>query len=483
MLPDSTEHAASPCASCANVDRRRFLTSASVLSLGALATAACGDGVFSGPESVPAFPGSPFTFDPRNVAALQTVGGRTVVQQGTFAPVLIERTGTARYRALSLSCPHRGTIVNVDSSGFLCPNHGARFANDGTWLTGQATADLQPVGVRVNTDGTLTVGGTPLPPALGLSATSLVFATTTTGSSPAAQTVVISNAGDGTLSGLQVSLAYAPNQRSGWLTVQLDQATAPATLTLGAQKGTLTAGTYSATVTISAPGVTNGAQTLSVSFVVQDPASPASLLLSSSSIAFNGVANSTPAAQTVQCTNAGGGSISGLAATVAYGAGASGWLSATLNGTSAPATLTLRPTLGTLPVGSYTATVTVSAPGITARAIAVTLTVSPAGLLVTIANWPALANVGGVAGSVGNVNGGPVAVVRTSATSFSAFSMVCPHAGTTINVVNGTSFRCPNHGALFNSAGDLLPNSPQRTDNLRRLTVSYTPGASTLVVS
>ena len=111
-----------------------------------------------------------------------------------------------------------------------------------------------------------------------------------------------------------------------------------------------------------------------------------------------------------------------------------------------------------------------------------TLTVTTTGLQVTISAWPALASVGGVAGSVGNVNGGPVAVVRLSATSFAAFSMRCPHAGTTINVVNGASFRCPNHGALFNGAG-VWQTSPQRAENLTSLTVIYTPGAATLTVT
>lgn len=483
MSPDTPAPTPSPCDSCARVDRRQFLTSASVLSLGALATAGCGDGVFSGPESIPAFPGAPFSFDPRTVTALQSVGGRTVVQQGTMTPVLVERTGPSQYRALALACPHRGTIVNVDGGGFLCPNHGARFAADGTWLSGQPTADLAPVGVRVNPDGTLTIGGAPLPPALALAVSSVTFVTTTTGANPAAQTVAVSNAGGGTLGGLQVSLAYASNQRTGWLTVQLDQAATPAVLTVGVQKGTLAAGAYNATVTISAPGASNGAQTLAVGFAVQDPVSPPSLLLSSSVIAFSAVTGATPSAQAVQCTNAGGGTLSGLAVQVAYGAGATGWLSATLNATTAPTALTLRPTVGTLAAGTYSATVTVSATGVPSRTVSVSYTVSPAGLVVNIAAWPALATVGGVAGSVGNVNGGPVAVVRTSATSFSAFSMVCPHAGTTINVVNGVSFRCPNHGALFNNAGNNLPNSPQRTNDLTRLTVSYSPGAPTLVVS
>lgn len=480
QLPESIPAA---CAGCARPDRRQFLASASVLSLGALATAACGDGVFSGPEVIPPFPSTAFTIDPRTVTALQQVGGRTVVQSGTGAPVLVERLGAAQYRALSLVCPHRGTIVDVQSSGFVCPNHGARFAADGTWLSGQETVDLAPVAVRVNTDGTLTVGGSPPPPAIGLSRASAVFTTTVTGSNPPGQTIEISNTGGGTLGGLQVGLAYEANQRSGWLSVQLNQATAPALLTLGATKGTLPAGIYNATVTVSALGATNGAQSIAVSLLVQDPASSAAIQLSAPNLAFAAPLGSSPSPQTVQVSNAGGGNIVGLSVQVAFGAGASAWLTASLNQTTAPATLTVLPASAQLAPGSYSATITISATGLPARTLPVTLTVTPGGLLVNISAWPALANVGGVAGPVGNVNGGPVAVVRSSATSFSAFSMVCPHAGTTIGVVNGTSFRCPNHGALFNASGNLLPNSPQRTEDLTRLTVTYTPGASTLSVT
>lgn len=439
--------------------------------------------MFSGPETIPAFPTASFSFDPRTVAALQQVGGRTVVQNGTTAPVLVERIGASRYRALSLACPHRGTIVDVSGDGFLCPNHGARFAADGTWLSGQATVDLAPVGVRLNPDGTLTIGGAPPPPSLSLSGASAVFTTTVTGNSPAGQTIQITNSGGGSLGALQVGLAYSANQRSGWLSVQLDQAAAPALLTIAATKGSLPAGVYNATITVNAPSASNGAQTIAVSFIIQDPASLPAMQLSTTSVAFSAPLGSTASGQLVQISNSGGGSLVGLTAQVAYGAGATGWLTATLNQTTAPATLTLRQTASQLAPGTYTATVSVGATGLPARTIAVTLTVTPGGLLVNIAAYPALANVGGVAGSVGTVNGGPVAVVRTSETSFSAFSMVCPHAGTTINVINGASFRCPNHGALFNAAGTLLPNSPQRTENLTRLTVIFTPGASTLTIT
>jgi len=471
----------SPCGGCHRLDRRQFLASASVLSLGALVSG-CGDGIISAPEQVLDTVPAPFRFDPATVPELAPIGGRTVVVSGTSAPVLVERVGSAQFRALSLVCPHRGTIVEVASSGLRCPNHHAVFANDGTWLSGQPTAGLTALDVRRNSDGSLMIGGTLTPPVLSINRSAVVFLTTLAGTAPAPQTVAISNDGGGMLGGLAVSLSYTSGQRTGWLSLSLSEASAPAVLTLSAQRGSLPIGTYSATVTISGAGVSNGAQTLSVSLLVQDPTTPAALQLSSSSLAFAAPIGSTPAAQVVQCNNSGGGSLAGLAATIAYSTGGTGWLTATLNQTTAPASLTVRPAVGMLAAGSYSATITVSASGVASRTITVSLTVTAAGLVVTLAAWPALANVGGVAGSVGNVNGGPVAVTRLSATSFAAFSMRCPHAGTTINVINGTSFRCPNHGAQFNSAG-VWQSSPQRAENLTALTVTYTPGATTLTVT
>lgn len=478
--PGATQHA---CAGCAGVDRREFLATASWLSLGALAMSACGDGIISGPDQILPFPNEPFTFDPATVPELGQVGGRTIVSRGAAAPIYLERTGSAAYRALSLVCPHRGTIVNAQANGFACPNHGARFALDGTWLGGQATASLAPVGIRRNANGTLTIGGAPLPPALSLSATTIAFSAAIGGAAPPSQSLVIDNEGGGTLSGIQVALTYAPNERTGWLNVSLDAATAPARLTLTAQRGTLPAGSYRATVLVSAPGTSNGAQSVSVALVVQDPNAPAVLQLSATSLQFAATAGAIPPVQVVRCLNGGGGTLAGLSARVAYEPGSFGWLSAELSQTTAPADLRLTVNPNLTGVGTYTATVTVSANGVTARTLTVTMTVTPQGLVVNIGAWPALANVGGVAGSVGNVAGTPVAVVRTSATSFAAFSMVCPHAGTTINVVNGTSFKCPNHGAEFDNQGVNRPDSPQRTSNLTRLTVTYTPGAATLVVS
>lgn len=143
-------------------------------------------------------------------------------------------------------------------------------------------------------------------------------------------------------------------------------------------------------------------------------------------------------------------------------------------------TATLRDNTGTVVAGrvvtwssSNTAVATVDATGlvtgvaaggpvtITATCDSATATASvtvtsgqlAGGLVVDPALFPALATIGGIARVDNQLAGSlPIAVVRTSSTTWAAFSMVCPHQGTTINIVSG-GFRCPNHGAQFNSAG------------------------------
>ena len=61
--------------------------------------------------------------------------------------------------------------------------------------------------------------------------------------------------------------------------------------------------------------------------------------------------------------NSGGGTLSGLTASVSYTAGEpTGWLTATLNTTTAPSTLTLSAATGSLAAGTYTASVAVASP-------------------------------------------------------------------------------------------------------------------------
>ena len=105
------------------------------------------------------------------------------------------------------------------------------------------------------------------------------------------------------------------------------------------------------------------------------PAPPPSLAISPTSEVFSAVqGQASPAAQKVNITNAGGGALTGLGVVVAYGAGQpTGWLTPTLNTTTAPATLTLKPATTALAAGAYSATVQVTAPAATNAPLAVSV--------------------------------------------------------------------------------------------------------------
>ncbi len=100
-------------------------------------------------------------------------------------------------------------------------------------------------------------------------------------------------------------------------------------------------------------------------------------------------------------------------------------------------------------------------------------------LSVTIANYPALGSVGGIA-RVDSGQGTPVAAVRTSATTFAAFSLICPHFGCTVGIASG-SFACPCHGARFASNGHWTGGQP--TGNLSPLNATYDPTAGVLTIT
>jgi uncharacterized membrane protein len=210
-------------------------------------------------------------------------------------------------------------------------------------------------------------------PGIGLSSASLSFSATTGGNDPAAQTVSVSNLGTGSLSGLSASISYSSG--SGWLTASLDTTTAPATLTVQAITGSLTAGSYGATISIASSVAANSPRTISIAFSLQNPPS---ISLSSSSLNFAAVpSGSNPSSQTVQITNGGGQSLSGLSSSVSYASG-SGWLTAMLDTTTAPATLTVKALTGSLVAGSYSATIAVasSLAANSPRSIAVSFTLS-----------------------------------------------------------------------------------------------------------
>lgn len=96
---------------------------------------------------------------------------------------------------------------------------------------------------------------------------------------------------------------------------------------------------------------------------------------------------------------------------------------------------------------------------------------------ISIASNPTLATVGGVVTTT--IDGAPVAIVRESTSSFSAFSLICPHQGSTVQAQT-TRFYCPGHGAMFDLTGRWIGGQP--TSNLRSYPVTYDSTAGTVTI-
>ena len=109
------------------------------------------------------------------------------------------------------------------------------------------------------------------PPLIGLSASALTFTDTAGTSDPTPKTVAVDNAGGGTLSGLAVGTITYGAGASGWLAASLSGGTAPATLTLQPSNAGLNPGTHAATVPVTASGVGNSPQNVTVTYVLAVP--------------------------------------------------------------------------------------------------------------------------------------------------------------------------------------------------------------------
>ncbi|MEP6778834.1 MAG: Rieske (2Fe-2S) protein [Gemmatimonadaceae bacterium] len=156
MMKENSENQPNTPA-CVSCSRRAFLSSAVMVAVGAALLADCGDGQIGGAGGN--FTGvSNFVVKLSDYNALNNVGGIARLS-GSSTPVAVVRSSTSTYLAFSLVCPHQGTTVNINGSGFLCPNHGAQFNSSGGWVGGQRTSNLSSISVVLDaTAGTLTLG-------------------------------------------------------------------------------------------------------------------------------------------------------------------------------------------------------------------------------------------------------------------------------------------------------------------------------------
>ena len=122
------------CEDC--LSRRAFLSRSTLAVAGVAALAAgCGDGDIGGSGVTQPLP-SGLTLKVSDVPALATVG--LLAFHPTDLRVAIKRTGPTTFLALSTTCTHEGTRIDIvnDAVSFECPNHGSRFDSDGNVTRG-----------------------------------------------------------------------------------------------------------------------------------------------------------------------------------------------------------------------------------------------------------------------------------------------------------------------------------------------------------
>jgi len=126
------------CEDC--LSRRAFLAKSTLAVAGVAAlTAGCGDGQIGGSGATGPLP-TGLTLKISTVPALATVGVLAYVPPD--GRVAVKRTGAASFLALSTTCTHEGTHLDIvnNSTSFECPNHGSRFDSNGIVTRGPDAA-------------------------------------------------------------------------------------------------------------------------------------------------------------------------------------------------------------------------------------------------------------------------------------------------------------------------------------------------------
>lgn len=254
----------------------------------------------------------------------------------------LQMTATGDVAGLTWSSSDNGVATVGASTGLVT-------------AVGRGTATISAVAGSVVRSATIAVR---TPPQIGVPA-DVEFEITEGDADPPPQFVDITNAGDGTLEGVQVGAAeYLEGEPTGWLTVQLSGTR----LTLLVRRSGLPPGEYHASIPVTSTNAINSPQSILITFRIV----PRPRIAVSQDPVFLTATPGGSDSETVEITNGGGRTLEGLRVEIAY-PGARDWLEAELAGTAAPTTITLTARAGQLPIGSYVANAVLSSsqPGIT----------------------------------------------------------------------------------------------------------------------
>ena len=255
------------------------------------------------------------------------------------------------------------------------------FSGDGGLAT--AAAVDQPAGIAVDASGNVYIADRlnnrirellVTAPSISVSLSQVTTSAASSGT-PVQTTINVSSSAPG----VGYAVSATPQTGGNWLSANLAQGQAPGSFTITADPTNLPATTYQGTITVTSPNAVPAMQSIPVMFKVS-PANPPKLSAGGSPLNFALTQGSAPVTAQLTISNQGGGSLS-FTATPSTAAGGS-WLSvSSTSGTatpSAPTSLTVTVTPGTLGVGTYSGSIVVAS-STTGETVTVgaTLAISP----------------------------------------------------------------------------------------------------------
>ena len=259
-----------------------------------------------------------------------------------------------------------GEIVHSAPSS----THSSTFSWTAPTVTATTTATLYAAAIDSFSGGTgklqqnITVTAAAPTPTIGVSPASLSFNYQSGGTVPASQSFAVSSTGS--------TLSYTVSTSATWLSATPASGTTPGNVSVSVTPGSLSAGTYTGSVTITSSGASNSPKSVPVTLTVTSATTP-TLTVSPLSLSFSyQTGGSTPTAQPVTLSSS-----SALNYTAVSSAA---WLNATPASGATPASLSVSVNPSGLAVGNYSGTLTVTASGASnsPQKIAVSLAVTSA---------------------------------------------------------------------------------------------------------
>lgn len=259
-----------------------------------------------------------------------------------------------------------GEITQTSTSS----THSWTFSWTAPTVTTTTTATLYAAAVDGFSGGTgtlqqaITVTAAAPAPTLTASPATLSFSYQSGGTTPSAQNVSVSSSGS--------ALSYTVSTSATWLTATPSGST-PGTVAVSVNPSSLSAGTYTGTVSIAASGASNTPQTVAVTLTVTAAQLP-TLTATPASLSFTyQIGGSNPVAQPVSITSS--------ASAVSFTAAASAtWLSVTPTSGSTGSSVSVSVNPSGLAAGTYSGNLTITSSGASnsPKSIPVTLTVTAA---------------------------------------------------------------------------------------------------------